>query len=85
MAKIVATFDTNTKKFEVSKDGEPMDNIERCSFGKSYDGEYMCVIDMMARDKENSMMETKTLYASKNAQTDKLQADIVKYLSNRNA
>ncbi len=84
MAEIIAKFDTKTKKLEISKDGELLENVARCSFGMNYEGEYMCAVDMMHKDKEHSTMESKTLYASKTPENDKLVADMIKFLSKRN-
>lgn len=65
MAEIIAKFNTKTKYFEVTKDGQKMDNVSRCAFGMNYEGEYMCNIDMMKKDKEEGTHEMSALYADK--------------------
>lgn len=65
MSEIIAKFNTKTKEFSVTKDGKAMDDVARCAFGMNYEGEYMCNIDMMKKDKEEGVHEMSSLYAKK--------------------
>lgn len=65
MAEIVATFNTVSKEFTVTKDGQVIDNVEYASFGRAYDGKkFGCSIDIMEKDDENDMREMRRMVAS---------------------
>lgn len=78
MAKIVATFDTVSKEFNVTKDGAIVANVEYAAFGRSYDEKkFGCSIEVMEKDEENDMRQMTRMVASENGElvNEKAESD----------
>lgn len=81
MAKIVATFDTVSKEFNIKKDGVSIDNVRYCSFSCGYEGEMGCTVQTMVDNEDDDIKEMNMLQASKYQIPDKALEQIAAYFS----
>ena len=84
MSKIKAEFNTVTKEFILSKDGEVMENVQYVTFGPNYDDGFRVQIVMRSKDEKNDMTQCLSLEASQYIVPAKLDDDVRAYLEKLN-
>jgi hypothetical protein len=90
MAKVVVTFDTNSKALIIKNDGQEMEDVHEIAFGcigEDADGNemYQMVMRSMVMDEDNSMSSHTSTYAKKMDEYKKndVQSKIQKFFADK--